>query len=162
PGFFNSLFSLRSIAGPAGLAPALVLLVLSGVERFDYAAFGVLGPEIRNQFHLSNAGYVSIASLTTVLPLVVTVHAGWLSDRLNPVHLAAAGALIWGATSILPGLAPAPAVLIVARLAGGIGYTVNTPTHPSLLSDWYAPRVLPIVFGWYLVAYSGINLLSGP
>lgn len=162
PGFFRSLFSLRSIAGPAGMAPAVLLMLLSGVERFDASAFGVLGPEIRDQFHLSSAGYVSIATLTSVLPLLVTAHAGYLSDRLNRVHLAAASALVWGVTSILTGLAPATAVLIVARLAGGVGYTVNTPTHPSLLSDWYAPRVLPIVFGWYLVAYSAINLLSGP
>ena len=162
PGFFHSLFSLRTVAGAAGLAPALILLALSGVERFDASAFGVLGPEIRDQFHLSSAGYVSIATLTSVLPLLVTAHVGYLSDRFNRVHLAAISALVWGATSVLTGLAPATAVLIAARLAGGIGYTVNTPTHPSLLSDWYAPRVLPIVFGWYLVAYSAINLVAGP
>ncbi|HXM55049.1 MAG TPA: MFS transporter [Candidatus Dormibacteraeota bacterium] len=162
PGFFRSLRSLRAIAGPAGLAPALVLVALSGVERFDANAFGVLGPEIRDQFHLSSAGYVVIATLTSVLPLLVTAHVGYLSDRYNRIHLAAASAVVWGLTAVLTGLAPATAVLILARLAGGIGYTVNTPTHPSLLADWYAPKVLPIVFGWYLVAYSAINLLSGP
>src|SRR5499427_6323320 len=162
PGVFRSLLSLREVAGAAGLTPLLVLLALSGVERFDANAFGVLGPEIRDQFHLSSAGYISIATLTSVLPLLVTAHAGYLSDRLNRVHLAAASALVWGVTAILTGLAPATAVLIVARLAGGIGYTVNTPTHPSLLSDWYKPKVLPIVFGWYLVAYSAINLVAGP
>lgn len=162
PGFFRSLLALRAIAGPAGLAPALILMALAGVERFDANAFGVLGPEIRDQFHLSSAGYISIATLTSVLPLLATAHAGYLNDRLNRVQLAAISAVIWGGTSILTGLAPATAVLVVARLAGGAGYTVNTPTHPSLLSDWYVPRVLPIVFGWYLVAYSAINLLAGP
>jgi MFS family permease len=162
PGFFGSLFSLRSIAGASGLAPAIVLLVLSGVERFDVNAFGVLGPEIRDQFHLTSAAFVAIATLTSVLPLLVTAHVGYLCDRYNRVHLAAASAIVWGLTAILTGLAPATAVLIVARLAGGVGYTVNTPTHPSLLADWYPPKVLPIVFGWYLIAYSAINLLSGP
>ncbi|HYW22805.1 MAG TPA: MFS transporter [Terriglobales bacterium] len=162
PGVFRSLLSLREVAGAAGLTPLLVLLALSGVERFDANAFGVLGPEIRDQFHLSSAGYISIATLTSVLPLLVTAHAGYLSDRLNRVHLAAASALVWGVTAILTGLAPATEVLIVARLAGGIGYTVNTPTHPSLLPDWYQSRVLPIVFGWYLAASTAINLLSGP
>jgi MFS family permease len=162
PGFFRSLFSLRAIAGAAGLAPALILMALSGVERFDATAFGVLGPEIRDAFHLSSAGYISIATLTSVLPVLVTAHVGYLCDRFNRIHLATISALIWGVTSVLTGLAPATAVLILARLAGGIGYTVNTPTHPSLLSDWYRPKVLPIIFGWYLVAYSAINLLSGP
>ena len=161
-GFFRSLFSLREVAGAAGLAPLLILLALSGVERFDANAFGVLGPEIRDQFHLSSAGFISIATLTSVLPLLVTAHVGYLSDRFNRVYLAAVSALVWGATAILTGLAPATAVLIAARLAGGIGYTVNTPTHPSLLSDWYPSRVLPIVFGWYLAAATAINLLSGP
>jgi MFS family permease len=162
PGFFRSLLSIRDVAGAAGLAPALILMALASVERFDASAFGVLGPEIRDQFHLTSAGYISIATLTSVLPLLVTAHAGYLNDRFNRVHLAAVSALVWGATSILTGLAPATAVLVLARLAGGVGYTVNTPTHPSLLSDWYRPRVLPIVFGWYLVAYSAINLLAGP
>lgn len=162
PGFFRSLFSLRSIAGAAGLAPALILMALSGVERFDATAFGVLGPEIRDAFHLSDAGYITIATLTSVLPVLVIAHVGYLSDRFNRIYLSSISALLWGATSILTGLAPATAVLIFARLAGGIGYTVNTPTHPSLLSDWYRPKVLPIIFGWYLVAYSAINLLSGP
>src|SRR5262245_49755968 len=101
PGFFRSLFSLREIAGAAGLAPALILLALSGVERFDATAFGVLGPEIRDAFHLSGAAYISIATLTSVLPLLVTAHVGYLSDRFNRVHLAAISALVWGLTSIL-------------------------------------------------------------
>jgi MFS family permease len=162
PGFFRSLLSMRTIAGPAGLAPALVLLALSAVERFDFNAFGVLGPEIRDEFHLGSAGFITIATLTAVLPLLATAHLGYLSDRHNRIHVAAAGALLWGLTAILTGLAPATLVLILARLAGGIGYTVNMPTHPSLLSDWYAPRSLPVIFGWYLIAYSAINLVSGP
>jgi MFS family permease len=162
PGFFRSLVSLRSVAGAAGLAPVLILLALSGVERFDANAFGVLGPEIRDQFHLSSAGFISIATLTAVLPLLVTAHVGYLSDRFNRVRLAAASAVVWGLTAILTGLAPATAVLIFARLAGGIGITVNMPTHPSLLSDWYQSRVLPIVFSWYLAASTAINLVSGP
>ena len=162
PGFFRSLLTLRTVAGSSGLTPAVILLCLSAVERFDANAFGVLGPDIRDQFHLSSAAFVSIATLTAVLPLLVTAHVGYLSDRFNRVRLAAASALLWGLTAIITGLAPATAVLVVARLAGGIGYTVNTPTHPSLLADWYEHRVLPIVFGWYLIAYAGINLLSGP
>jgi hypothetical protein len=33
PGFFRSLFALRTIAGASGLAPAVILMALSGVER---------------------------------------------------------------------------------------------------------------------------------
>src|SRR5215472_9672264 len=80
PGFLRSLLSLRTLAGATGLTPALLLLALSGVERFDFNAFGVLGPEIRAQFHLSNAGYVSIATLTALLPILATAHVGYLSD----------------------------------------------------------------------------------
>jgi MFS family permease len=162
PGFFRALFALRTVAGAAGLAPALILLGLSGVERFDANAFGVLGPEIRDQFHLSSSGYVAIATLTSVLPLLVTAHVGYLCDRVNRVHLAAVGGIVWGLTAVMTGLAPAVAVLIVARIAGGSGMTVNTPAHASLLSDWYLPPMVPIVFGWYLIAYSALNLVSGP
>ncbi|HKF76961.1 MAG TPA: MFS transporter [Candidatus Dormibacteraeota bacterium] len=162
PGFFRALVSMRTTAGATGLAPVLLLLGLSGVERFDYTAFGVLGPEIRAQFHLTSAGYLSITSLTVVLPLFATPHLGNLSDRFNRVQLAMIGGLVWGVTAVLTGLAPTVLALVLARLAGGVGITVNMPTHPSLLSDWYARDVLPTVYGWYLIAPAAIGLVAGP
>ena len=61
--------------GPVGLFPLGVLLGLSLVERFDFAAFGVLSPEIRHAFHLSDAGIAAIAGLTAALPLLLSVLA---------------------------------------------------------------------------------------
>jgi MFS family permease len=157
-----ALAAIRRGVGPVGLAPVVILLCLASVERFDATAFGVLGPEIRAAFHLTNAGYISIATLTGVLPLLATVHIGNLCDRHNRILLGVAGALVWAVTAVLTGLAPVILVLVVARLAGGIGQTVNTPVHTSLLADYYAPDVLPGVLSLYLVASAGIGLLAGP
>ena len=70
-------FSL-DLVGPAGLFPLFVLLGLAAVERFDAQAFGVLGPEIRRTFHLSEGGFVAVFNLTTILPLFLAVFGGFI------------------------------------------------------------------------------------
>jgi branched-chain amino acid transport system ATP-binding protein len=158
---FRSLSNLTSDLGPAGLFPLVVLLGLSAVERFDSVAFGVLSPEIRHAFHLSNAGFAGVASLTAALPILLSVFIGYLADRYNRVRISIVAGFLWGLTAIMTGLAPVLAVLIVARLLGGVGLLVNEPVHPSLLSDYYPPTQLARVNALHRQGAS-IGLIGGP
>src|SRR5438477_8642848 len=133
----NGVRDLGAVLGPVGWVPLLVLTGLSAVERFDATAFGVLGPEIRDTFHLSNGGFTTIATFSLILPILLSVPIGYVGDRFNRVRLSAVGAVVWGVTAILTGLAPALVILILARLAGGAGQLVNEPVHASLLSDYH-------------------------
>jgi len=137
-------------------------MIVAAVERFDDAAFGVLAPEIRHAFHLSKASYVAVATLTSVLPLVLAVFIGYLGDRGNRVHLSRIGATVWAVTAIATGLAPVIFWLVVARLFGGVGLLVNEPTHASLLADYYPPRSLGSVFAGYRFGSSGVALAAAP
>jgi branched-chain amino acid transport system ATP-binding protein len=157
----TALANLTDDLGPAGLFPLLVLLGLSAVERFDSVAFGVLSPEIRHAFDLSNAGFAGVASLTAALPILLSVFIGYLADRYNRVRISIVAGFIWGLTAILTGLAPVLAVLIVARLLGGVGLLVNEPVHPSLLSDYYPPTQLARVNSLHRQGAS-IGLVGGP
>jgi branched-chain amino acid transport system ATP-binding protein len=147
--------------GPVGLFPLGVLLGLSLVERFDFAAFGVLSPEIRHAFHLSDAAFAGIVGLTAALPILLSVWIGYLADRSNRVRITMVAGLLWGMTAILTGLAPVVAVLVIARLLGGVGLLVNEPVHPSLLADWYPPAELPRVNAWHRMG-GAIGLVGGP
>jgi MFS family permease len=137
-------------------------MLVAAAERLDAAAFGVLAPEIRSAFHLSDAAFVPIVALTSVLPLLLSVPLANWADRTNRVTLCAAAAVLWGGTAILTGVAPVLSVLIIARLAGGLGQTVYQPVHASLLADWYPPEGLATMFAFYLIGSQGLGLVAGP
>ena len=162
PGLVSRLREAFQDVGPAGVFPVLVLIGLHGVERFDLVAFGVLGPEIRDAFHLTNAEFLPLATMTAILPLLFAVPLGRLADNRDRVSVSRWGGLVWGATSVLVGLAPAIGMLVVARLLGGIGNTVNEVAHPSLISDYYPPRALATSMSTYRFGGAAFGLIAGP
>jgi ABC-type branched-subunit amino acid transport system ATPase component/predicted MFS family arabinose efflux permease len=137
--FFASL-------GPVGLFPLGILFGFATVDEFDQVAFGALSPEIRHYFHLSNASFILIVSLSGALSILAAAPLGYLADRANRVRITQIAALVWAIASLATGLAPVLGVLIAARFVAGIGRLVNEPVHPSLLSDYYPPESLPNVF----------------
>ncbi|MFM7224367.1 MAG: MFS transporter, partial [Actinomycetota bacterium] len=76
-------------------------------------------------------------------------------------RLAIVGAAIWALFGGLTGLAGAVWVLVVARTGAGAGRAVVSPTHNSLLSDYYPPEVRPDVFGFHRIA-NGVGAFLGP
>lgn len=153
---------LRVILGPAGFLPIVLLIALAVTQGFDVAAFGVLAPEIRHSFHLDNAGIDAVTSLTAAVPVMCAIFLGYLGDRGNRLRLTAAGAVLWGVAAILTGLAPVLAVLIAARLVGGVGLLASQTIYPSLISDFYPPEGLAQIFTVYLIGSTGLGLVGSP
>ncbi|TMC48458.1 MAG: MFS transporter [Chloroflexi bacterium] len=156
--------TLRSLAGlgPVGLLPLAVLVALAGVQNFDLVAFGVLAPDIRDTFHVSTGAITVIAAITSAVPIIFAVVLGYAGDRRNRVVLSTVTAVFWGFTALLSGLAPVLALLVIARLLGGIGLLSTETIYPSLLSDYYPPRSLGTVFGSYRTFGQALALLGGP
>ncbi len=158
----RSWASLSVAKGPAGWLPLLILTGLATVERFDAGAFGILSPDIRDAFHISTGSINSIASLTGAVPILFAVYLGYLGDKRNRVGLSALCGVIWGVTAIFTGLAPTVAILIGARLVGGIGLTASETVYPSILADAYPIEGLGTVFGVYRFLGAGLGLAGGP
>jgi branched-chain amino acid transport system ATP-binding protein len=137
---------LAKATGGAATAPVLVLAGLNLVDEFDRSAFYALTPEIRDAFALSDTGIGAIGVVAGAFIVATALPMGLLADRFHRVRLSAAAALLWSTMSIATGLAPALWALVVVRLLAGAGRTANEVLHPSLLSDYYAPRALPQVF----------------
>ena len=148
--------------GPVGWVPLGVLVGLAGVQTFDLGAFGILAPDIRQTFHISVASVDAIAALTGAVPVLFSVHLGYWGDRTNRVRLSVAAGLLWGVTAILTGLAPALAVLIIARAVGGVGQLTTETVYPSLLADYYGGTSLGSVFTSYRWISAGLGLIGGP
>src|SRR5205085_3855285 len=83
----RGIAELSAALGPVGLFPLGVLLGLAAVERLDAVAFGVLSPEIRHTFHLSNAGFGAVVSLSGAVPILLSVPVGYLADRWHRVRI---------------------------------------------------------------------------
>ena len=142
----------RESLGGAPLAPLGILFALNLVDEFDRVAFGVLSPEIRDHFDLSDGGIVGIGALAAVFALCAALPIGYYADRVNRVRLSAAAALVWGTMTVFTGLAPAVIFLILARMGAGLGRIVNEPVHASLLSDYYPPDKHPRIFAIHRLA----------
>lgn len=150
------------LIGPAGLFPLAVLFGLNLVDEFDRVAFNVLAPEIQKAFHLNDANFITIATLSAAVPILLAVPIGYLADRGNRVRIAIAAAAVWMSASVLTGLSWLLVWLVIARFVGGIGRLVNEPVHPSLLADYYPPRALPQVFAVHRVANNIGTIAAGP
>ena len=143
---------LEQTTGGITPIPLLILFGLNFVDEFDRIAFAVLTPEIRDAFDLSDQGIVTVGVLTGIFVLLASLPIGFIADRFNRVRLSAAAALLWGTMSVLTGIVPALALLIVVRLLAGMGRVVNEIVHPSLLSDLYKPADHPKVFLFHRLA----------
>jgi ABC-type branched-subunit amino acid transport system ATPase component/MFS family permease len=141
------------ITGGAPLLPLAVLFGLNAVDELDRTAFGVLTPEIRDAFDLSNEGIFSVIAVIGIFALLGGVLIGYFADRLSRVKMAVAGAAVWCVFTLATGLATTVAVLVIVRIMTSIGRAVNDPTHRSLLADYYEPDVRTRVYG----AWSGAN-----
>ena len=143
---------LLAVTGGAALLPLLVLFGLNLVDELDRAAFATLTPEIRASFGLSNAQFLAIVTSANAVVILAALPVGRLADRVDRIRLARAVALLWAFGSVLVGVSPVIAVLVVGRLLGGLGRISNEPLHASLLADYYAPRNRPQVYAVHRLA----------
>jgi branched-chain amino acid transport system ATP-binding protein len=152
---------LREITGGAAAFPLLVLFGLNAVDELDRTVFGILGPEIRDRFGLSNQGYLSLIALTLLGGLLLEVPLAFYADRLPRVRIAVGGAAVWAVFGVLTGMAGVLWMLVIARTGTGIGRAVVNPTHNSLLADLYPLDKRTEVYGFHRMA-NAVGAFTGP
>ncbi len=151
----------EEMSGGQALFPLIVLVGLNCANQLDVNAFGILGPDIRDAFHLSNQGYLTLVALTQLGGLLLAIPLAYYSDRIPRVAIVFVGAAVWAVFGLFTGLATTVLLLVLARSGGGMGRAVITPSHNSLLSDYYPPEVRPDVFGFHTMGLA-LGALVGP
>ena len=126
-----------ALGGGAPLYPLLILFGLTLVDQLDKRAFSVLLPDIAKDLHLSTGSALVLVALASGAAILLAVPIGFAADRIKRVPIAVGGAVIWGAFSLLTGLATTTWLMFVARAGSQLGEGANAPTHNSLLSDYY-------------------------
>ncbi len=152
---------LRSVTGGAATYPLIVLFGLNAVDELDRTAFGILVPEIREDFGLDLQGMLSLIAFVSLCALALQVPIAMLADKYNRVRIAWIGAAAWAMFSLGTGLASGVVILAIMRAGSGVGKAVVDPTHNSLLSDYYEPSVRPRVFSAHRAA-NAVGAFVGP
>ena len=146
---------LAKFGAGVSLFPLLVLFSIELLDQATQSAFNVLTPNIRDAFHLTNAGILLIVAIAGAAALLFTLPVAVLADRMRRVPIALVGALVGAAFSI--GLGVANGVVVAAVMLAGIsmGQAVIFPTHNSLLADYYPVEARPRIYSTHR---SGISL----
>jgi MFS family permease len=150
-----------AVTAGAPVYPLLVLFGLNAVDELDRTAFGVLLPDIRDHFGLSNAEILGVVSITSIAILLLEIPLSFYCDRHNRVRIATTGAAMWALFSVGTGLSMSVAMLVFMRFGAGMGRSIVTPTHNGLLSDWYSPAARLKVFSFHRIANS-LGQIIGP
>ena len=132
--------------GGLPIFPLAILFAVFFIDEFDTAAFGVLAPNIRETFNLSDEGLGAIQILNLTIVLAAGVPLGFYADRLPRRTFVWIGGVLAGLFSFLTGIVGVTALFVLVRMGNGIGLLVNSGVHQSLLSDYYNPDDRPAVF----------------
>jgi ABC-type branched-subunit amino acid transport system ATPase component/MFS family permease len=146
---------LATLGAGASLFPLGILFAIELLDQATQSAFNVLIPNVRDAFHLTNAGILLIVAIAGAAALGFTLPVAVLADRTNRVRIALIGAIVGAAFSI--GLGAAPTIVVAAIMLAGVsmGQAVIFPTHNSLLADYYSVPARPRI---YSAHRSGISL----
>ena len=110
--------ALLSITGGAPIYPLVVLFGLNAVDELDRTAFGVLLPEIRDEFGLGPPGRPHPRRRRVPgAPCSLQVPIATLADQLNRVRIAWIGAAAWGV--VLASAPAAPTGIVFLAIARG-------------------------------------------
>jgi branched-chain amino acid transport system ATP-binding protein len=152
---------LHGVTGGAPYAPLLILFGLNAVDELDRTAFGILLPEIRDEFDLDLQGILGLIAVVALVSLLLEVPIAAMADRGRRVLIAGVGALVWAVFSMLTGVATSLLVLGIARTGSGLGKAVVEPTHNSLLADYYDIPTRARVYSFHRAA-NAVGAFVGP
>jgi ABC-type branched-subunit amino acid transport system ATPase component/MFS family permease len=153
--------ALLGITNGAPVYPLIVLFGLNAVDELDRTAFGILVPEIREDFGLDLQGVLTLIAFVSICALSLQVPIAMLADRYDRVKIAWIGAAAWAIFSLGTGMAGTIVILALMRAGSGIGRAVVDPTHNSLIADYYEPAIRPKVFSAHRAA-NAVGAFVGP
>jgi branched-chain amino acid transport system ATP-binding protein len=152
---------VTDLCGGEAAFPLLVLFGLNAVDELDRAAFGILLPEIREEFGIDIQTALSLVALSAVAALALQVPIGQFADKSKRIPLVVYGALVWGFFSGMTGVATGLILLTIARSGSALGKAVIDPTHNSLIADYYPVETRSRVYSFHRAA-NAVGAFIGP
>src|SRR5688500_15509457 len=95
---------LDEVTGGGPVYPLLILFGLNAVDELDRTAFGILLPEIRDEFGLDLTSILALVAIVAAGALVLQVPIAPYADRHRRAAITLAGAGVCAIFSAVPGL----------------------------------------------------------
>lgn len=137
---------LINAAAPFGWWPAVVLALVSFMDRLEQSVLAGAATSIKEHFGIGNFGIGVIAAATSIAGLVLFIPAGRIADRTHRPRALAFVLVSWSLLSIGTGLAVTFAMLVAMRTLIGAAGQLNNPAGSSLLADFYPGATRTKVF----------------
>ncbi|SIR63826.1 drug resistance transporter, EmrB/QacA subfamily [Microbispora rosea] len=115
-----------------------VLLVAQFMLAVDFSILNVALPAIGDDLGFSLADLQWISTAFALCAAGFTLFFGRIGDLIGRKRIFLGGLALLGAASLAGGLAPSPAVLIVARIAQGLATAAATPAGLALLTTSFS------------------------
>jgi MFS family permease len=129
--------------------------VLFTINLFNYVDRQVMSgvlPLVQQDLHLSDTALGWLASAFMILYLAGSIPLGVLGDRVARNRLIGVGVGVWGAATLLSGLARSYGQLFLTRALVGIGEASYGPTATAMVSDLFPQRRRGFVNGLFNAA----------
>ncbi|WP_235423676.1 MFS transporter [Pseudarthrobacter chlorophenolicus] len=146
---------------PSPQAALWLCLGAGFVTLLDQSVFVLAVPAMAAGLHADSGQVQWILASYSLAFGVALVPAGRLGDLLGRRKLFIAGVAVFGAFSLLGGLASDPAVVIAARLLQGLGAGTLNPQVLGLLQDIFTGSGRAKALGYYAAA-GGTAAVCGP
>ncbi|HYK37462.1 MFS transporter [Alloacidobacterium sp.] len=139
------------------------LFVLSAVAYMDRTNISIAGPAIRSELGIDNVHLGWVFSAFLVGYACFQVPGGWLADRFGSRRILGFGVLWWGVftaltAAISPRLPHALLLLILVRVALGIGEAVIYPASNHFVARWIPVAERGKANGWI---FAGVGAGAG-
>lgn len=128
----------------------ILLGLVLALDCADISTVGAVAGKLEAALRISNFQLGLLASLPSALIAVATIPIGLLTDRVRRVPLLALGIVLWSVAQAVSGASTSFAMLLLVRLALGVGSTPTGPAISSLVGDYIPARDRGQVWGLIL------------
>ena len=135
------------MTGSGRLAFGVVLALAMGTSTFAGYAFGVLGPDLIDEFDISRSQLGLLTAVFFVVGGPLSLVAGPATDRFGPRRVMLLAFAIAAATLVGMALAPVYALMLVAAGLGGVALATGNPVTNKLVAVNLPPGSRGLVMG---------------
>jgi MFS family permease len=140
---------LMGILREHGFAPLVLLTVAAMVTDTIVNGIGILGPEIKRSFHLSDTGLGAVIFVGAVAQIAWGMPVAVFADRGSRKKVAGITLLIFSATVPLMALVHNVWPFVFFYLVAAIGLGSSDTVHNAYLADAYPTNGRARVFTWH-------------
>jgi EmrB/QacA subfamily drug resistance transporter len=137
-----------------------VVLSATFMSLFDIFVVNVAAPSIQHDLHASSSTLELVVAGYSFSYAAGLVTGARLGDLVGRRRMFMIGLGLFAAASLLSGIAPTSAILVVGRLAQGFGAAAMIPQVLSLLTSNFRPDERPRVFSLF-GATVGLGTVAG-